>query len=64
MNVLIRAIEHKINTSLIYDPRLMTMHPPYFPNTGVWDTAYKDERHDMHDVADPSDEYWIGYDNI
>ena len=47
-----------------YDPRLMTRHPPFFPNTGVWDTAYWDERPDMHDVVDPFDEDWIGYDAI
>ena len=50
-------------TFVTYDPRLMTMHPPYFPNTGIWDTAYWDERPDMIDVDLPAgtDDY-IGKD--
>ncbi len=47
-----------------YDPRLMTRHPPFFPNTGVWDTAYWDERPDMHDVVDLTDPLYIGFDAI
>jgi hypothetical protein len=43
-----------------YDPRLMTMHPPYFPQTGVWDTAYWDERPQMTDVVDLEDPNYIG----
>ncbi|MCK5116630.1 MAG: hypothetical protein KAR44_08515 [Candidatus Aegiribacteria sp.] len=50
-------------TSVTYDPRLMTMHPPYFPNTGVWDTAYWDERPDMIDQDDGTNNY-IGRDRI
>lgn len=34
-------------TFVTYDPRLMSMHPPYFPQTGVWDTAYWEENPDM-----------------
>ena len=34
-------------TFVTYDPRLMSMHPPYFPQTGQWDVAYWDERPDM-----------------
>ncbi len=41
-------------TFVTYDPRLMTMHPPYFPNTGIWDTAYWDERPDMIDEDLPA----------
>ncbi|NOQ21736.1 MAG: hypothetical protein GQ565_03660 [Candidatus Aegiribacteria sp.] len=51
-------------TFVTYDPRLMTMHPPYFPQTGVWDTGYWDERPDMHDVADPNDPNWIGQNGV
>ncbi|OPL18866.1 MAG: hypothetical protein AVO35_02730 [Candidatus Aegiribacteria sp. MLS_C] len=47
-----------------YDPRLMTMHPPFFPQTGLWDTAYWDERPEMNDSGDPLDKDWIGYDRI
>ncbi|RKZ07694.1 hypothetical protein DRQ25_10920, partial [Candidatus Fermentibacteria bacterium] len=50
-------------TFVTYDPRLMTMHPPYFPQTGVWDTAYWDERPDMIDVDDGTSAF-IGYDAI
>ncbi len=46
-----------------YDPRLMTRHPPFFPNTGVWDTAYWDERPDMIDEDDGTNNY-IGHDRI
>ena len=41
-------------TFVTYDPRLMSMHPPYFPQTGIWDTAYWDERPDMIDVDLPA----------
>ncbi|MEN8208769.1 MAG: hypothetical protein ABFR50_05920, partial [Candidatus Fermentibacteria bacterium] len=51
-------------TLVTYDPRLMTRHPPFFPNTGVWDTAYWDERPDMHDVYDLNDPDYIGFNNI
>ncbi len=47
-------------TFVTYDPRLMTMHPPYFPQTGIWDTAYWMERPEMHDVYDPDDMEYIG----
>lgn len=47
-----------------YDPRLMTRHPPFFPNTGVWDTAYWEEKPDMHDVYDLTDDDYIGFDAI
>ncbi len=30
-------------SDIIYDPRLMTMHPPFYPQTGLWDTAYWEE---------------------
>ena len=49
-------------TYVTYDPRLMTRHPPFFPNTGVWDTAYWDERPEMHDVLDLTDPNYIGSD--
>ena len=50
-------------TFVTYDPRLMTMHPPFFPNTGIWDTAYWEEKPGMHDDdSNPADEDWIGHD--
>ncbi len=49
-------------TFVTYDPRLMSMHPPYFPQTGVWDIAYWEERPDMNDTS--GDEYYIGKDYI
>lgn len=50
-------------TFVTYDPRLMSTHPPYFPQTGKWDTAYWDERPDMTD--DPADEEnYIGWNLI
>jgi len=27
-------------SDIIYDVRLMTMHPPFYPQTGIWDTSY------------------------
>lgn len=51
------------NTFVTYDPRLMTMHPPFFPQTGLWDTAYWEEVPDMTD--DPlAGELFIGYNRI
>ena len=48
---------------ITYDPRLMSMHPPYFPQTGEWDTAYWEERPDMSD--DPgAGSNWIGWNRI
>ncbi len=35
------------NTVIYYDSRLMTMHPPFFPQTGRWDTAYWKELPDL-----------------
>lgn len=29
---------------VIYDPRLMTTHPPFYPQSGIWDTAYWEEK--------------------
>ncbi|MGM0627232.1 MAG: hypothetical protein ACQETZ_03635 [Candidatus Fermentibacterota bacterium] len=29
-----------LNSVIHYDTRLMTMHPPYFPQTGKWGTVY------------------------
>ena len=49
-------------TFVTYDPRLMSMHPPYFPQTGLWDTAYWEERPDMNDIV--GDQYYIGKDMI
>ncbi|MFO8183298.1 MAG: hypothetical protein R6U39_03920 [Candidatus Aegiribacteria sp.] len=49
-------------TFVTYDPRLMSSHPPYFPQTGKWDTAYWDERPEMTD--DSEDENYIGADLI
>lgn len=44
-------------TFVTYDPRLMSTHPPYFPQTGKWDTAYWDERPDMTDDPTAGDDY-------
>jgi hypothetical protein len=35
------------NSVIYYDVRLMTMHPPFFPQTGMWDVIYWEERPDM-----------------
>jgi len=35
------------DTVIYYDSRLMTMHPPFFPQTGRWDTAYWEEQPDL-----------------
>ncbi len=34
-------------SDIVYDPRLMTMHPPFYPQTGIWDTAYWEEEPDL-----------------
>ncbi|MCK4671208.1 MAG: hypothetical protein KAT47_01610 [Candidatus Aegiribacteria sp.] len=34
-------------SDIIYDPRLMTMHPPFYPQTGIWDTAYWEEEPEL-----------------
>jgi hypothetical protein len=36
-----------LNSVIHYDTRLMTMHPPYFPQTGEWGTIYWKEWPDM-----------------
>jgi len=35
-----------------YDPRLMTMHPPFFPQTGDWTTIYWEDNadYDEHNI--------------
>jgi len=30
-----------------FDPRLMTMHPPFFPNNGRWHVLYWTEESNM-----------------
>jgi hypothetical protein len=35
------------NTVIYYDTRLMTMHPPFFPQTGRWDVVYWEELPDL-----------------
>jgi hypothetical protein len=37
------------NTVIYYDTRLMTMHPPFFPQTGRWDVVYWEERPELDD---------------
>ncbi len=37
-------------SDIVYDVRLMTMHPPYFPQTGVWDTAYWKEWPELNET--------------
>ncbi|GEM_PF-465579 len=49
-------------TFCVYDPRLMTRHPPFFPQTGIWDVAYWDERPTMND--DPASTDYIGRDML
>ncbi len=34
-------------SDIVYDPRLMTMHPPFYPQTGLWDTAYWEEEDEI-----------------
>ncbi|MCD4700277.1 MAG: hypothetical protein K8S24_00320 [Candidatus Aegiribacteria sp.] len=34
-------------SDIVYDPRLMSMHPPFYPQTGIWDTAYWEEEEDI-----------------
>ena len=41
---------------ITYDPRLMSMHPPFFPQTGQWDTAYWEERPDMDEQSIDDDD--------
>jgi hypothetical protein len=36
-------------SDIIYDTRLMSMHPPFYPQTGVWDTAYWKEWPDLNE---------------
>ncbi|MBD3277745.1 MAG: hypothetical protein GF388_05545 [Candidatus Aegiribacteria sp.] len=50
-------------SKLTYDSRLMTMHPPYFPQTDVWDTAYWEEVPEMTDDEHAGEKY-IGDDRI
>ncbi len=35
------------DVQIYFDPRLMTMHPPYFPNNGRWHTLFWEARPDM-----------------
>lgn len=37
-------------SDLVYDPRLMSMHPPFYPQTGLWDTAYWEEEPDLTEI--------------
>lgn len=36
-------------TSIFYDIRLLSMHPPFFPQTGRWDTVFWEERPDLNE---------------
>lgn len=36
------------DVQIYFDPRLMTMHPPYFPSNGRWHTLYWEEVPDMN----------------
>ncbi len=38
---------HGHDVQIYFDPRLMTMHPPYFPNNGRWHNLYWEERPSM-----------------
>ncbi len=44
---LIGGTHYGYYSDIIYDPRLMTMHPPFYPQTGIWDTAYWEEEPDL-----------------
>lgn len=46
-----------LNSVIHYDTRLMTMHPPYFPQTGKWGTVYWKERPEMLREDLEEDEY-------
>lgn len=37
------------DVQIYFDPRLMTMHPPFFPNNGRWHNLYWEERPSMDD---------------
>ena len=32
---------------IVYDPRLMNINPPFYPQTGIWDTAYWEEEPEL-----------------
>ena len=38
-------------SDIIYDSRLMSMHPPFFPQTGRWDTIVWEERAGLDEVS-------------
>ncbi len=46
-----------LNSVIHYDTRLMTMHPPYFPQTGKWGTVYWEERPDLDTETIQYDDY-------
>lgn len=39
------------NTVIYYDSRLMTMHPPFFPQTGRFDTGYWEELPELNETT-------------
>ncbi len=39
------------DTVIYYDTRLMSMHPPFFPQTGRWDTAYWEELPELSELT-------------
>jgi len=45
------------DTVIYYDPRLLSMHPPFFPQTGRWDVVYWAEKPDLD--LDSVDEHWF-----
>lgn len=44
-------------SDIVYDSRLMSMHPPYFPQTGRWDTFLWEERSNLTEATLIEDRY-------
>jgi hypothetical protein len=45
------------DTVIYFDPRLLSMHPPFFPQTGRWDVLYWAEKPGLNE--DTVDDYWF-----
>jgi len=45
------------NTVIFFDPRLLSMHPPFFPQTGRWDQIFWAEKPDL--AEDNIDAPWF-----
>jgi hypothetical protein len=45
------------DTVIYFDPRLLSMHPPFFPQTGRWDVLYWAQRPELDETS--VQEYWF-----